>query len=272
MNDLLANQTVLRLGAFAGVFAAMAAWEVLAPRRPRPLPRRGRWPGNLGIVVLDTLALRVIFPVTAVAWAAAIEAKGIGLLPLAGLSGPWLVAVAAVLLDLAIWAQHVVFHHVPVLWRLHRMHHADLDLDVTSGARFHPIEILLSMAIKFAVIALLGAPPLAVLLFEVLLNACAMFNHANVRLPAPLDALLRAVLVTPDMHRVHHSVRRDETDSNFGFCLAWWDRMFGTYRAAPAAGQLGMTIGLTAFRDPGEQRLDRMLTQPFRDDQTDAAP
>lgn len=273
MNEFLAtHQTTLRLGAFLGVFAVMAAWEGLAPRRPRSLPRAGRWPGNIGIVVVDTVLLRFVFPLTAVAWAAAVEARGIGLLPWLGLSGPPLVPVAAVLLDLAIWAQHVVFHHVPLLWRLHRMHHADLDLDVTSGARFHPIEILLSMVIKFAVIAVLGAPPAAVLVFEVLLNVTAMFNHANVALPAGIDRILRWLLVTPDMHRIHHSVVRAETDSNFGFCLSWWDRAFGTYRDAPAAGQLGMTIGIARFRNPREQRLDRMLTQPFRDDQTPAAP
>ncbi|MBM3524321.1 MAG: sterol desaturase family protein [Alphaproteobacteria bacterium] len=273
MNEFLAtHQTVLRLGVFLGVLAIMATWECAAPRRPRSLSRVKRWPGNFGIVAVDTWMLRVVFPLTAIAWAAAVEERGIGLLPWIGLAGPLLILVAAVLLDLAIWAQHVVFHHVPLLWRLHRMHHADLDLDVTSGARFHPIEILLSMVIKFAVIAALGAPPAAVLVFEVLLNACAMFNHANVALPGALDRVLRRLLVTPDMHRIHHSVVRAETDSNFGFCLSWWDRAFATYREAPAAGQLGMTIGIDAFRDPIEQRLDRMLTQPFRDDQTAGVP
>jgi sterol desaturase/sphingolipid hydroxylase (fatty acid hydroxylase superfamily) len=174
--------------------------------------------------------------------------------------------VAVVLLDLAIYAQHVVFHAVPVLWRLHRMHHADLELDVTSGLRFHPVEIVLSMVIKCLVVALLGAPALGVVIFEVLLNATAMFNHSNVRLPLWLDRGLRFLLVTPDMHRIHHSVVREETDSNFGFALAWWDRIFRTYRAEPAAGQMGMVIGLPVFRDPGELRLDRMLMQPLRRD------
>jgi sterol desaturase/sphingolipid hydroxylase (fatty acid hydroxylase superfamily) len=209
---------------------------------------------------------------TAVAWAEIVAAHGFGLLHLVALPQPLSLLVAVVLLDLAIWAQHVVFHRVPLLWRLHRMHHADVDLDVTSGARFHPIEILLSMVVKFAVIALLGAPAAAVLAFEVLLNACAMFNHANVRIAAPVDALLRRLVVTPDMHRVHHSVVRAETDSNFGFCLSWWDRIFGTYRAQPAAGQYAMTIGLETFRAPEEARLDRLVTQPFRDDQAVAAP
>ncbi len=261
---LLAHQISLRLGAFAGVFADMAAWEALAPRRERALGRAARWPGNLGIVAIDAALLRFVAPMSAVAFAEIVAARGWGLLPALGLPG-WATTLAAVaLLDAAIWAQHVVFHRVPALWRLHRMHHADLDLDVTSGARFHPLEILLSMAIKFAVIAALGAPALAVLLFEVLLNASSLFNHANVALPERLDRALRLALVTPDMHRVHHSIRRDETDSNFGFCMPWWDRLFGTYREAPRAGQLGMTIGLPAFRDPRELRLDRLLTQPFR--------
>ncbi len=269
---LLTHQTSLRLSVFLGVFAALAAWEVWAARRPRSVARARRWPGNLGIVVVDTVLLRLVFPVTAVAWAAAIEARGIGLFHQLGWSGAVVIVLAVLLLDLAIWAQHVVFHRIPVLWRLHRMHHADTDLDVTSGARFHPVEILLSMAIKFAVIAVLGAPAVAVLIFEVLLNASSMFNHANIHLPERVDAWLRRVLVTPDMHRVHHSVVREETDSNFGFCLPWWDLAFGTYRAAPRAGQLGMTIGLESFRDRREARLDRMLTQPFRDDQAAAAP
>ncbi|MGD9728767.1 MAG: sterol desaturase family protein, partial [Nitrospiraceae bacterium] len=170
---------------------------------------------------------------------------------------------AVVALDLAIYLQHVMFHAVPALWRLHRMHHADLDLDTTTGARFHPIEILLSMVIKFAVIAALGAPPVAVVIFEVLLNATSMFNHANVRMPAGLDRLLRWIVVTPDMHRVHHSIIRNDTNSNFGFNLPWWDRLLGTYQAQPAEGHEGMTIGLDNFRDPKQLRLDRMLLQPF---------
>jgi len=177
----------------------------------------------------------------------------------------WVATPAAViLLDLVIYGQHVMFHAVPVLWRLHRMHHADLEFDVTTGLRFHPVEILLSMAIKLAAIMAFGAPPLAVLIFEVLLNATSLFNHANIRVP--LDRLLRLVVVTPDMHRVHHSIERRETDSNFGFNLPWWDRLFGTYRAQPALGHQGMTIGIDRFRDPRELRLDRMLWQPFRRD------
>jgi sterol desaturase/sphingolipid hydroxylase (fatty acid hydroxylase superfamily) len=179
----------------------------------------------------------------------------------------WIAVVASViLLDLAIYFQHVLFHAVPVLWRLHRMHHADLDIDVTTGLRFHPIEILLSMVIKLAVVIALGAPALAVLLFEVLLNATSLFNHSNVRIPERFDGVLRWVVVTPDMHRVHHSILLRETNSNFGFNLPWWDRLFGTYRPQPAAGQESMTIGIEQFRDPRELGLDRMLLQPFRGD------
>lgn len=266
-SGLLAAEPVIRLAAFAGVLLLCAAGEVLAPwRRPR-LPRRARWPGNLGLVALDSLLLRVLFPTAAVGAALLAEAKGFGLLRWTGAPGWVAVAAGVVLLDLAIYLQHRVFHAVPALWRLHRVHHADLEIDATTGLRFHPVEILLSMAIKIAVVMALGVPAVAVLAFEVLLNAGSLFSHANLALPRGLDAALRAVLVTPGMHRVHHSVVRAETDSNFGFCLSWWDRLFGTYRAAPAAGPDGVTIGLEQFRDPAELRLDRLLTQPFREDE-----
>ena len=194
------------------------------------------------------------------------EARGFGLLNVIRLPD-WLALLVSVLvLDLAIYLQHVLFHAVPALWRLHRMHHADLEFDVTTGLRFHPIEIALSMLIKFAVVAAIGAPALSVLVFEVLLNATSMFNHANMRIPTWIDRVLRWLVVTPDMHRVHHSIVARETNSNFGFNLPWWDRLFGTYRDQPAAGHRDMTIGIEQFREPGEQRLDRMLTQPFRDD------
>ncbi|MBI2736268.1 MAG: sterol desaturase family protein [Rhodospirillales bacterium] len=263
---LLAHEPVIRLGAFVGIFALMALWELWAPRRREAIGRLRRWPSNLGIVVLDTLLVRLAFPTAAVGVALLADSRGWGLLP--ALDAPPLLAIAAavVLLDLAIYLQHVLFHAVPVLWRLHRMHHADLEFDVTTGARFHPIEILLSMAIKLGVVAALGAPAAAVLIFEVLLNATSMFNHGNVRLPAGLDRVLRWLVVTPDMHRVHHSILPRETNSNFGFNLPWWDRLFGTYRAQPQAGHQAMTIGIEQFRDPSELRLDRMLLQPFRDD------
>jgi len=204
--------------------------------------------------------------VFAVGVALVAEAHGLGLFNVLPLPA-WIGVVASViLLDLAIYFQHVLFHAVPVLWRLHRMHHADLDIDVSTGLRFHPIEILLSMVIKLAVVIALGAPAIAVLIFEVLLNATSMFNHSNVHIPERLDGVVRWFVVTPDMHRVHHSIVARETNSNFGFNLPWWDRLFGTYRAQPAAGHEAMKIGIEQFRDPRELRLDRMLLQPFRGD------
>ncbi len=266
---LLVHEHAIRFAAFGGVLGAMMLWELLAPRRRQAIGRLRRWPGNLGVVALDTLLVRLLFPMAAVGTALVVETRGWGLLH--ALATPaWLAVPAAViLLDLAIYLQHVLFHAVPVLWRLHRMHHADLEFDVTTGLRFHPIEILLSLGIKLGVIAALGAPAAAVLVFEVLLNATSMFNHGNVRLPAGLDRMLRWLVVTPDMHRVHHSVEPRETNSNFGFNLPWWDRLFGTYRPQPAAGHDGITIGIGQFRDPAELRLDRMLAQPFRDDDRD---
>jgi sterol desaturase/sphingolipid hydroxylase (fatty acid hydroxylase superfamily) len=256
----------IRLSAFALVFAAMALWEIAAPRRTLIAGRTARWPSNLGILVVDALAVRLLVPTAAVGAALLAAGRGWGLLHLAG----WRLSIAALLgflvLDLVIYAQHIAFHKVPVLWRLHRMHHADLDIDVTTGGRFHPFEILISMGIKIAVVIAFGIPVVAVLLFEVVLNATSTFNHANVVMPAWLDRVLRWLVVTPDMHRVHHSILRQETDSNFGFNLPWWDRLFGTYRAAPQAGHDGITIGLPIFRDPRELRIDRLLTQPFRND------
>jgi sterol desaturase/sphingolipid hydroxylase (fatty acid hydroxylase superfamily) len=262
-NFILAHEPSIRLIFFAGVLAVMAGWETLAPRRRRLMSRWVRWPSNLGIVALNAVALRLTFPVAAVGLAAVADGSGWGLLNNVGLP-EWIKIVGAVvLLDLAIYLQHVMFHAVPALWRLHRMHHADLDFDVTTGARFHPVEILLSMGLKLAVVAALGAPQVAVVIFEVALNATAMFNHANARLPEKVDRVLRWVVVTPDMHRVHHSTVPNETNSNFGFNSPWWDRLLGTYRPQPAAGHEAMTIGLDDFRDPAQLRLDRMLVQPF---------
>ncbi|KAB2912456.1 MAG: sterol desaturase family protein [Hyphomicrobiaceae bacterium] len=265
MTEILANEPVIRLTAFAGIFAAMTVWEILAPRRVQEIGRGTRWPSNIAIVALDTALVRLVFPMTAVGVAAVAEAKGWGLFHTFGVWTWAAVPLGVILLDLAIYLQHVLFHAVPALWRLHRMHHADLEFDVTTGARFHPIEILLSMGIKLGVITALGAPAVAVLIFEVLLNATAMFNHSNVRMPGWLDGKLRWIVVTPDMHRVHHSIAARETNSNFGFNLPWWDRLFGTYCDQPRAGHEAMTIGITQFRHPVEQRLDRMLTQPFRE-------
>ena len=260
---ILGHESQVRLAAFAAIIAVMAVWEVMAPRRNRTLSRRVRWPSNLGIVALNTVALRFVFPTAAVGIALLAQERGWGLLNIWSLPGWLKFAVAFVVLDVVIYLQHVVFHGVPFLWRLHRMHHTDLDIDVTTGARFHPGEILISMLLKMAVVVALGAPVIAVVVFEIVLNAAAMFNHGNVKLSAGLDNALRWIVVTPDMHRVHHSVIPAETNSNFGFNLAWWDRLFGTYRPQPKAGHEGMTIGLDIFRDPAQLRIDRMLVQPF---------
>jgi sterol desaturase/sphingolipid hydroxylase (fatty acid hydroxylase superfamily) len=259
------GELAVRIGAALGIFAAMALWELLAPRRSMAVGRLRRWPGNLGILVLDALLVRLLIPVAAAGTAAIAAQRGWGLLNITPWPA-WLeVLLGFVALDLAIYAQHVMFHKVPWLWRLHRMHHADVEIDVSTGLRFHPIEIVLSMLIKIAVVVLVGAPVIAVIAFEVVLNATSMFNHSNAAMPVWLDRIVRLLVVTPDMHRVHHSVARHETDSNYGFNLPWWDRLFGTYRALPEAGHHGMTIGLPIFRDPGELRLDRLISQPFRD-------
>ena len=266
------HEAAIRLGFFVGVFTLMATWEVAAPRRTRMLTRLQRWSSNLGLVALNTVLLRLLFPAAAVGMALYVNSAGWGLLNTLTLPAWAELALALLVLDFAIWIQHVLFHAVPALWRLHRVHHADLDYDLTTGARFHPLEITLSMLIKFAVIAALGAPVAAVILFEVILNAMAMFNHANVRLPARVDRALRWLVVTPDMHRVHHSIEDDETNSNFGFNLSWWDRLLGTYRAQPRAGQQGMTIGIRQHRDPSRvDRLDGMLLLPFVGQVTDYA-
>lgn len=260
---LLSNEPAIRLGIFLGVLVAMAIWEVAAPRRRIEIPRVIRWTNNLGVVVVDTILVRLVYPIAAVGLALWAQAEGWGLFNLVDLP-TWLeVLLAIILFDLIIYFQHVVFHHVPFLWRLHRMHHADTGIDVTTGLRFHPLEILISMALKFAAVLLLGPAAIAVLIFEVLLNATAMFNHSNVRIPGPVDKLLRLIVVTPDMHRVHHSIDRKETDSNYGFNLPWWDRLFGTYTAQPAKGHDGMTIGFVRFRSRRDHWLDRMLIQPF---------
>lgn len=265
MSDfILANEPTIRILSFVLVLSVMAVWEALATRRPQTINRRVRWPNNLAIVTLDTLAVRLLFPLAAVGAAIYASEHGWGLLNLVSMPG-WVAIIFAILaLDLAIYFQHRMFHAVPWLWRLHRMHHADLEFDVTTGLRFHPLEIVLSMAIKMAVVVLIGAPALAVVVFEVLLNATSLFNHGNVRLPQKVDRWLRLLLVTPDMHRVHHSAIQRETDSNFGFSVPWWDRLFGTYRAQPEKGHLGMTIGIENFRTEHDLRLDQMLVQPFR--------
>jgi sterol desaturase/sphingolipid hydroxylase (fatty acid hydroxylase superfamily) len=259
------HEALIRVGAFFGVFLAVALWEAHAPRRRPALRRFARWPHNLGLLVVDVLTLRLLAPGAAIGVALAGEAYGWGFLNIVQVPAWAAVLISVVLLDLVIYFQHVMFHAVPTLWRLHRVHHADLEFDVTSGVRFHPIEILISTAIKCGAVAAIGAPALGVLVFELLLNATATFNHANASAPQRIEHWLRWLVVTPDMHRVHHSVRYDESSSNFGFNLPWWDRIFGTYRAQPKAGHEGMTIGVDAFRASGELRLDRLLLQPFRD-------
>ncbi len=269
MNGVIGQSDgLIRLGVFAGVFLLMALVELLRPKRKLAVSKRQRWITNIGISVTGTLLLRLMaalaVPVTAIAAAFYAEAHGVGLLNRVAWPSWIKTAVALIVLDLAIWAQHLASHKVPLFWRLHQVHHADRDIDVTTAVRFHPIEIGLSMLWKIAVVVPLGAPPLAVFLFEVILNACAMFNHANIALPQWLDAALRVLIVTPDMHRVHHSVRYREHDSNYGFNLSIWDRMFGTYTAQPEDGHQGMTIGLIPYQSEAPARFGWSLRLPFK--------
>lgn len=259
-----ANESAIRFGFFLGIFVLVALWELAGPRRTLSRPRWLRWYGNIGITVLNTLAVRLVIPLAPVALAVIAADRGWGVLNLVELPFWLAVVLAVLLLDLVIYLQHVMFHAVPALWRLHRMHHADLDFDVTTGFRFHTIEIVLSVLLKLAAVLVIGAPAAAVVIFEVLLNGTSMFNHGNVRLAPGLDRVLRWIVVTPDMHRVHHSDIPAETNSNFGFNLPWWDRLFGTYRAQPGLGHENMTIGLDAFREDSDLHLHNMLAQPFR--------
>jgi len=259
------NESMLRLGFFVGMLLIMGVWEWVMPFRNTTFPKAYRWLNNLALVVLNTVLLRMLFPAAAVGMAIFADQQGWGVLSV--IEVPlWLsVLMSIVVLDFMIWLQHVTVHAIPVLWRLHRVHHADRDYDVTTGLRFHPLEIVLSMMIKFIVIVALGPPVVAVILFEIILNAMAMFNHGNVRLPSSLDTILRVLLVTPDMHRIHHSVQDHETNSNFGFNLSIWDRLFGTYIKQPEMGQENFTIGIEGF-DRQEQvaRLDGLLLLPFK--------
>jgi sterol desaturase/sphingolipid hydroxylase (fatty acid hydroxylase superfamily) len=261
---ILAHEQTLRLAAFAGTLCAMGLWELAAPRRQPVLSKIRRWITNLGLSVLNSLILRFllrILPVGVATWA---QAQGFGLFNLMALPTAleWLLAI--LILDLMIYGQHVVFHHVPLFWRLHKVHHADPEIDSSTGIRFHPIEIILSMGIKLAAVSMLGVAPVAIILFEILLNATSLFNHGNVRLPLSLDRILRRFIVTPDMHRVHHSTVMTETNSNFGFNLSIWDRLFGTYQAQPQLGHLDMKIGLSEYRDGSPAKLIWSLGLPFR--------
>jgi len=265
MSDMLLNaEAAIRLAAFLGILIGMMLWELAAPRRRQEIPRVLRWSNNLGLVVLDTLILRLTFPILAVGLAVIGAERGWGLFNTIGAPGWVAILVSVLMLDLAIYLQHVLFHAVPGLWRLHRMHHADLEFDATTGLRFHPVEIVMSMGIKLAVVAALGPPAVAVLIFEVLLNGTALFNHANIDLPRRVDRWLRLIVVTPDMHRVHHSTDPRETNSNYGFNLPWWDRLLGTYVAQPAKGHRDMEIGIEQFRTRRDLWIDRMLVQPLR--------
>jgi sterol desaturase/sphingolipid hydroxylase (fatty acid hydroxylase superfamily) len=263
---LLGHESVIRFGFFLGTFALMALWEVLAPLRMPGTSKAVRWPNHVMLAAMNIGLVRVLFPLAAVALAVYAGEHGIGLFNI--IPVPYLLAFVGSLLalDLAIYLFHLLFHAVPALWRVHRVHHADVDIDVSTGVRFHPIQMMLSVSIKSIVILLLGPPALSVLTFEVLSHAITLFNHGNVRIPAALDRVLRWFVVTPDMHRIHHSIHIAETDSNFGFVLPWWDRMFGTYRAEPAGGQVRMVVGIESFRTDRDLWLDRLMLNPVVDE------
>jgi sterol desaturase/sphingolipid hydroxylase (fatty acid hydroxylase superfamily) len=265
VTTFIENHEVLIRGVVAGtVMAVMIAWELLAPRRKQTIARHLRWPSNFGIAILNALVVRLVLPLAAVGFALFAETRNWGLFNISPIA-PWLATLLGLLmLDLAIYFQHVLTHAVPALWRLHRMHHSDLEIDVSTGVRFHPLEIMLSMLFKLALVATLGLSAHCVLLFEVLLNGSSLFNHANVRMASNIDRILRIFIVTPDMHRVHHSVLGRETNSNFGFNLTWWDHLFGTYVAQPERGHERMLIGIAQFRTAEQSRLDRLLIQPFK--------
>jgi sterol desaturase/sphingolipid hydroxylase (fatty acid hydroxylase superfamily) len=264
MNLLIAdNSLIIRLAAFFAIFLIMATWEGLAPRRTPKTTKARRWPTNLSLTVLNSLVSRTVLLLPGIGLALSAEAQGWGILNRLNLPPPAGGAIAIVVLDLTIYLQHLVFHKIPLFWPLHGLHHTDLDIDVTTGTRFHPLEIALSLLIKAGMIVLVGVPAWAFLLFEILLNGTSLFNHGNVRIPIGADRLLRLFLVTPDMHRVHHSVIIRERDSNFGFNLSWWDRLFRTYRDQPEKGHAEMVIGLANFRNPRDLTLPRLLALPF---------
>lgn len=264
---LVSHENTLRLAFFAGILGVMTFAETLWPRRDRHLPRRIRWPGNITMVILSTLCIRFLFPFAAVGAATLAADAGWGLFHVATLPPAVAFVAGLVLMDLSIWAQHVVMHHVPWLWRLHRLHHSDIDLDTSSALRFHPAEVALSQSYKMVIIALVGVPVEAVIAFEIVLSSAALFNHANVKLPEAVDQMLRLLIVTPDMHRVHHSSKQVETNSNYGFFISWWDRLFGSYVAQPSQGHSDMEVGLESFREASHNRLDQMLAQPLKNSQ-----
>jgi sterol desaturase/sphingolipid hydroxylase (fatty acid hydroxylase superfamily) len=264
MNLVIADHSlVIRLSTFFGIFLLMAIWEWLAPRRTPRAAKSGRWATNLSLTVLNSLAGRLVLLLPGMGLALSAESRGWGVLNQLDLSPPAAGAIGIVVLDLTIYLQHLLFHKVSLFWMLHGLHHTDLDIDVTTGTRFHPLEIALSLLIKAAIILLVGVPAWAFLVFEILLNGTSLFNHGNIQLPLRIDLWLRFLLVTPDMHRVHHSVIIRERDSNFGFNLSWWDRLFGTYRAQPEKGHSDMVIGVANVRNPRDLTLMNLLALPF---------
>lgn len=266
------SEATVRLTAFIGIFTAMAVFEQFLPRRER-FPARGRrWLTNWGMLIVDSVVLRILFPAAAVGVALWAEGAGFGLFNIIDVPMILVVLFVIVFLDFAVWLEHVVSHHWPWLWRIHKVHHADVDLDVTSALRFHPLEIIISMLWKGALVALLGAPAIAVLIFEIILNGMAMFNHSNVKLPLSIDRVLRPAIVTPDMHRIHHSIIERETNTNYGFNLSIWDRLFGVYTQDPVMGQQGMTIGLAEHQNREPTGLVWSLLLPFRTYQKVDAP
>jgi len=261
---IINNENTIRISVFVGMLLIMGLWELAAPRRAPKISKLLRWVNNLGLVFLNSLILRLIFPLAATGMAFFASEHGWGVFNYYDINPLLEIIICVIAMDFIIYLQHVLVHAVPVLWRLHRVHHADIDYDVTTGSRFHPVEIIISMLIKLATIMVLGPPVVAIIIFEVLLNGMAMFNHGNVGLPEILDKFLRVFIVTPDMHRVHHSIEDDETNSNFGFNLSCWDRIFGTYREQPRKGQLGMNIGIRDFTQPQQTTwLHGLLILPF---------
>ncbi len=264
--DLLAHQKgelFVRLGFFVGILIIMALWEVAAPRRPLTTSKAARWVGNLSLVLTGSILVRLIFPITLMGVAFLARQQGWGILNQLQLPFWFHIILGVLIFDFAIYLQHIMFHAIPIFWRLHMVHHSDMDYDVTTGIRFHPIEIILSMGIKMAVVLLIGPLPLSIPIFEILLNGTSMFNHGNVRYSTAVDSVLRLLVVTPEMHRVHHSTIRWETNCNFGFNFPWWDRLFGTYRPQPAKGHLEMTIGLDQYKDPKKLTLPWLIALPF---------
>ncbi|MCF8465830.1 MAG: sterol desaturase family protein [Sneathiella sp.] len=264
MLDFIAShEPTIRLGFFLGTLCAVGLWETVAPKRRPSVSKVWRWTNNFAVTFFNTFLLRLLFPILAVGLAAIAAERGWGLLNLVDLPILVSIVIAVALQDMVVYWQHVIFHRFSILWQLHKMHHADVDYDVSTGARFHPIEIMLSMLLKLAVVLLLGPPVVAVIIFEILLSSVAMFNHANAGLPKGIDRILRLFVVTPDMHRVHHSVIRAEHNSNFGFNLPWWDYLFGTYMAEPSKGHDRMTVGLDEYQNDRKQSMFWMLALPF---------